>query len=150
MLRLAGLFPPVESAWMLPLLFAIFLINAVCSVSSTILGASMMADVVEHSEAQTGQRSEGIFFAGAFFVQKCCSGFGIFGAALILSSSNFGEGAKPGTVPAVTIDRFTLAFAVAYLLLGFAAAFLYRRFPFGKAEHQARIERLARQMPAEA
>jgi GPH family glycoside/pentoside/hexuronide:cation symporter len=144
LLRLAGLFPPVESPWALPLLFSIFLINATCSVSSTILGASMMADVVEHSEVTTGQRSEGIFFAGAFFIQKCCSGLGIFGASLIMFVAGFPDGARPGTVPAPTIDRLTLLFAAAYLLLGFAAAFLYRRFPFGKAEHQARVERLAK------
>ena len=142
LLRLADLFPQPDSPVMLPLLFAIFAVNATCSVSSTILGASMMADVVEHSEVQTGRRSEGVFFAGGFFVQKCTTGIGIFLSGFILSSVGFPEGAKPGAVAPATIDRLTVVFALLYLALGFAAAFLYRRFPFGRAEHEARIEAL--------
>ncbi len=149
LLRLAGLFPVPGDRLLVPVLFAIFLANTVCSVSSTILGASMMADVVEDSEAQTGRRSEGVFFAGSFFVQKCTSGLGIFGSGLILLAANFPTGAVPGTVPATTLDRLTILFVAMYLGLGFAAALLYRRFPFGKAEHVARVERLAKaEMPA--
>ena len=143
LLRLAGVFPEPGDPRMLPCLFAIFVVNTVCSVSSTILGASMMADVVEHSEAQTGRRSEGVFFAGAFFIQKCTSGLGIFAAGLILYAVGFPAAAEPGSVPPATIDRLTIWFIGLYLGLGFAAAFLYRRFPFGKAEHEARVARLA-------
>ena len=144
-LRLAGLFPPIGSPWLMPVLLAFFTCNACCAVSSTILGASMMADVVEHSEVETGRRSEGVFFAGGFFVQKCTSGLGIFVAGAILALVGFPEAAKPGTVPIETVDRLTLLFAGLYMSLGFAAAFFYRRFPFGKAEHHARVERLAGQ-----
>ena len=143
LLRLVDLFPHPGSPVMLPLLFLIFAVNATCSVSSTILGASMMADVVEHSEVQTGRRSEGVFFAGGFFVQKCTTGIGIFLSGSILSWIGFPEGAKPGTVAPMTIDRLTVIFALLYLALGFSAAFLYRRFPFGRAEHNARIEQLS-------
>jgi GPH family glycoside/pentoside/hexuronide:cation symporter len=143
LLRLAGLFPDPASPVMLPLLLGIFGLNAAAGVSSTMLGASMMADVVEDSEIKTGRRSEGVFFSGAFFVQKCCSGLGIFGASVILHFANFPEAAKPGSVPLDTIDRLTLLFAISYLALGFGAAFLYTRFPFGRAEHVARIAKLA-------
>lgn len=142
LLRIAGLFPPVGSGFTLPVLFAILTVNAACGISSTILGASMMADVVEHSEAQTGRRSEGVFFAGGFFVQKCTTGLGILLAGQIVSLTGFPEAAVPGTVAAATIDRLTVSFALLYLGLGLCAALLYRRFPFGRAEHFARLERL--------
>ena len=142
-LRLSGLFPDPGAPAMLPLLLAIFGINATCGVSATMLGASMMADVVEDSEIKTARRSEGVFFAGAFFVQKCCSGLGIFGAGLILHFAGFPEGARPGTVAPLAIDRLTLFFLLSYLALGFAAAWAYRRFPFGRDEHAARIRKLA-------
>jgi glycoside/pentoside/hexuronide:cation symporter, GPH family len=142
-LRLAGLFPPIGSPWLVPLLLTFYTVNATCVVSSTILGASMMADVVEHSEDETGRRSEGVFFAGAFFVQKCTSGLGIFVAGSILALVGFPEAARPGTVPVDIVDRLTILFATLYVGLGFAAAFFYRCFPFGKAEHLARVERLA-------
>lgn len=144
-LRLAGLFPDPGSPLMLPLLFTIFGVNATCNVSSTILGASMMADVVEHSEVKTGRRSEGVFFAGGFFVQKCTTGVGIFLSGKIITGIGFPEGAQPGTVAAGTIDTLTVIFCALYLGFGFLAALLYSRFPFGKAEHEARIEALASQ-----
>ena len=102
----------------------------------------MMADVVEDSEAQTGRRSEGVFFAGSFFVQKCTSGIGIFAAGLILSLADFPEAAKPGQVSVETIDRLTGIFIAVYLTLGGIAAFMFTRFPFGRAEHEARLARL--------
>lgn len=142
-LRLAGLFPEPGSPLMLPLLFAIFGVNATCNVSSTILGASMMADVVEQSEVTTGRRSEGVFFAGGFFVQKCTTGVGILLSGRIITGIGFPEGAQPGTVPPGTIDMLTIIFCALYIGFGFLAAFLYSRFPFGKAEHEARIEALA-------
>lgn len=143
LLRLAGLFPDPGSPIMLPLLFTIFGVNATCNVSSTILGASMMADVVEHSEVKTGRRSEGVFFAGGFFVQKCTTGVGIFLSGKIITGIGFPEGAQPGTVAGGTIDMLTIIFCALYLGFGAAAALLYSRFPFGKSEHEARIEALA-------
>ena len=142
-LRIANLFPAIGDPLMLPLLLVIFGINTGCGVGATMLGASMMADVVEHSEAETGRRSEGVFFAGFFFVQKCTSGIGIFLAGVLLSVSGFPDAASPGAVPMATLDRLTILFSLSYLLLGVAAAWFYGRFPFGKAEHDARIARMA-------
>lgn len=142
LLRLIGLFPVPGNPAMLPALFGFFVVNTACGVSAYMLGASMMADVVEHSEVSTGRRSEGVFFAGAFFVQKATSGIGIFLAGLILWVARFPEKAVPGQVPVATIDRLTIVFALSYLALGWAAAWFYGRFPFGKAEHEARVGRL--------
>ena len=40
------------------------------------------------------------------------------------------------------IDRLTLTFGVTYLLIAGCAAFVFTRFPFGRAEHEARLARL--------
>ncbi|WP_448660532.1 MFS transporter [Sphingomonas sp. CJ99] len=142
-LRLAGLFPEPGDPMLMPVLFALYFINGATAVSSTILLASMLADVVEHSEADTGRRSEGLFFAGLFFVQKCTSGVGIAVVGAILSVIEFPTGAAPGTVPVAVIDRLSFAFAAIYLSLGLVAALFYRAFPFGRVEHEARLDRLA-------
>ena len=149
-LRLAGLFPgPGESAT-LPLLLAMLVASTATSVTMAILASSMMADVVEDSEAKTNRRSEGVFFAGWLFVQKCTSGVGIFLAGLILSLTGFPADAQPGGVPAETIDRLILVYAGAIGGLALLAAMAFTRFPFGRAEHQARLERLAGHKAAEA
>jgi len=141
-LRLLGVLPSVGEATLLPVLLAFFVVATACNVTAFILGASMMADVVEDSEARTGRRSEGVFFAGSFFVQKCTSGIGIFLAGAILAVAGFPEKAVPGQVPVATIDRLTLTYGIAYLTIAALAAFCFTRFPFGRAEHEARLARL--------
>jgi glycoside/pentoside/hexuronide:cation symporter, GPH family len=139
LLRYLRLLPDMTSTAGLALLFFFFIGATAVGVSGFIIGASMMADVVEDSEARTGIRSEGVFFAGSFFVQKCTSGLGIFVAGLILAFAGFPEAAKPGEVPAEALDRLTLIFAALYLTLACIAAFFFSRFPFGRAEHEARV-----------
>lgn len=143
-LRLAGVLPSPATQALLPVLFAIFAVATALNVSAFILGASMMADVVEDSQARTGRRNEGVFFAGSFFVQKCTSGIGIAGAGLILILASFPKAAKAGTVPVATLDRLTLLFIIVYVVLAICAALLFTRFPFGRLEHDARIARLAK------
>ncbi len=149
-LRLAGAFPEVGSRALLPVLFGCFILSTACNVSAFILGASMMADVVEDSEIRTGRRSEGVFFAGSFFVQKCTSGVGIFAAGSILAIAGFPDKATPGQVPVATIDRLTLIYAVIYVAVACLSAFCFTRFPFGRAEHDARLSRLAQVPDAES
>lgn len=141
MLRFAGLVPPPGQVAQIVLLFGLNIVAIACNVSAFILSASMMADVVEDSEARTGRRSEGVFFAGSFFVQKCTSGIGIAMAGLILGLSQFPVGAKPGTVPEVALDRLTLIYVCIYCTLAVVATILLTRFPFGRAEHEARLAR---------
>ncbi len=143
LLRFMGVLPPPGSAALVMVLFPLFATSTALSVSSFILGASMMADVVEDSQSRTGRRNEGVFFAGSFFVQKCTSGIGIAGAGLILLLAHFPKAAKAGTVPIATLDRLTLLFIIVYALLALIAALLFTRFPFGRAEHDARLIRLA-------
>lgn len=141
-LRLAGLFPANDSALMLPLLMAFIILATAFSVAAMITGASMMADVVEESQQATGRRSEGLFFSGAFFMQKCTSGIGIFATGLILAIAQFPDSAVPGQVAEATLDRLSLTYAICIVLIGLVIAFLYTRFPFGKAEHDARVDAL--------
>ena len=75
------------------------------SVSSFILGASMMADVVEESQARTGRRNEGVFFAGSFFVQKCTSGLGIAVAGAILALAGLQDKIDPATASPGKVDN---------------------------------------------
>jgi GPH family glycoside/pentoside/hexuronide:cation symporter len=126
-LRMLGVFPEVGESTLLPMLFGFF-----------ILGTAS-----KDSEAKTGRRSEGVFFAGSFFVQKCTSGIGIFFAGMILAVAGFPAKATPGTVPVATIDRLTLIYAGLYIALACVSAYFFSRFPFGRVEHEARLARLA-------
>jgi GPH family glycoside/pentoside/hexuronide:cation symporter len=84
-----------------------------------------------------------VFVAGSIFVQKCASGSGIFLAGALLSLAAFPANAKPGAVPEAILDRLTILAILVGLGLSWGAAFLYSRFPFEKADHDARVRRLA-------
>jgi GPH family glycoside/pentoside/hexuronide:cation symporter len=142
MLRFADLLPPPGNARVM-LLYPIFALSTALNVSSFILGASMMADVVEESQARTGRRNEGVFFAGSFFVQKCTSGLGIAVAGAILALAGLQDKIDPTTASTAKVDRLTLSFILIYGTLAMSAAFLFTRFPFGRAEHEARLSGLA-------
>ncbi|MEO5938391.1 MAG: MFS transporter [Sphingomonas sp.] len=124
-------------------LFPLFAIQTALSVSSFILGASMMADVVEESQARTGRRNEGVFFAGSFFVQKCTSGLGIAVAGGILALAGLQDKIGPATASPDKVHNFVLMFILIYGTLALCAAFLFTKFPFGRAEHEARLSGLA-------
>ncbi|MDB5703252.1 MAG: sodium:melibiose symporter [Sphingomonas bacterium] len=124
-------------------LFPLFAIQTALSVCSFILGASMMADVVEESQARTGRRNEGVFFAGSFFVQKCTSGLGIAVAGAILALAGLQDKIDPATVSPAKVHNFVLSFILIYGTLALVAAFLFTKFPFGRAEHEARLAGLA-------
>ena len=98
--RFAGLLPANGEPWLLVWLGISLICATALGVGGAILSASMMADVVEDAEARTGQRTEGLFFAGSFFMQKCVSGLGRVrvgrGAGASRFSSRREAGARSG------------------------------------------------------
>jgi GPH family glycoside/pentoside/hexuronide:cation symporter len=142
-LRLMGLFPEIGSPALLPLFLFLNTTGTAAGIGALMIGASMMSDVVEASEERTDRREEGLFFAGALFMQKTATGFGILIAGQLLALADFPEKAVAGTVPLAAIDRYTLYFIIATLVLSAASAWACLKFPFGEAEHEARLAKLA-------
>lgn len=138
-LHAAGLFPTPGTAPANALLLTLFGLNVVANVTAFILGASMLSDVTEAAERDTGRRSEGVFFAGSFFVQKLVGGLGTFLAGQILALAQFPVAARPGQVPAASIDRLVILFGATVLIFYCLAAFANTRFPFGRADHARRL-----------
>jgi Na+/melibiose symporter-like transporter len=82
-----------------------------------IIQASMLADVVEHSELSTGRREEGLFFAAQTFINQATTGVGTFIAGLALTWIQFPTNAAPGTLPEGIV--FNLGLVVGPSLMGF-------------------------------
>jgi len=142
-LRLSGLFPANDSPLLMPSFLTLMALATAAGVGVMILTASMVADVTEASEATTGKRSEGLFFAGFFFTQKCVTGVGIFLSGALLGAIGFPAEAQPTAVDSVVIVRLMAAYAGLTVVIGLCAAWIFTRFPFGRAEHEARLRQLA-------
>lgn len=134
-----GLFPGLPGKPNVAAMFALIFVSNSFSIILMILSSSMMADVVEASQSETGRRSEGLFFAGYFFMQKCATGIGIFVAGLILSLAAFPANAKPGEVGGDVLGNLALGYALAILIIGTLGLIVMRRFPISRADHEARL-----------
>jgi GPH family glycoside/pentoside/hexuronide:cation symporter len=138
-LRHFGLWWPDGSVPSLTLMFAATFFSNMFSVITSIALSSMVADVVEASQEQTGRRSEGTFAAGAFFASKCSTGLGIFITGFLLSLSGMPNGAKPGQVPADVIDTMAMAYAACVFTFAVVLVLIIRRFPITREGHEARL-----------
>jgi glycoside/pentoside/hexuronide:cation symporter, GPH family len=143
-LRYIGYFPENGSFWLMPALLVSTIIATSLGVCGAILGASMMSDVVEDSQVTTGKRSEGLFFAGSFFMQKCVSGLGLFLSGAILAFVGFPANASPETVTPEILWNLALIFKAALIILSLMSAFIISYFPLGgEKDHEERLARLA-------
>ncbi|HMO75579.1 MAG TPA: MFS transporter [Sphingopyxis sp.] len=136
---LQGVFPGLPGKPSVAAMFAFVFIGNTFSIILMILSSSMMADVVEASQSETGRRSEGLFFAGYFFMQKCATGIGIFAAGLILSFAAFPANAKPGEVGGAVLGNLALGYMLAVLMIGIVGLVVMRKFPISRADHEARL-----------
>ena len=141
-LRLGGIWPQPGSDLSTYLICAFAFSATVFSVMVMISGASMIADIVEDSEVETGRRTEGLFFAGNFFMQKCATGLGIAISGQIIALAGFPDKAIPGAVDPAVIDRMMVIYGVLVVILAIAAAVLFTRFPISRADHEGRLELL--------
>lgn len=142
-LRLIGWFPANGAPSLVPVLFVFAAIGLAMTVGSSILTISMLSDIVEDSELKTGRRSEGLFFAGASFLQKAASGLGLFVSGLMLRLVDFPVHATPGQVDPQIVRNLVLVYLPTLLILYGSAMAIISRFPITREHHQETLRRLA-------
>jgi GPH family glycoside/pentoside/hexuronide:cation symporter len=69
-----------------------------CLMISQVMGASIVADIVDEYELETSERREGVFFAALGFSSKSVSGLGMLIGGVIIDLVGLPTGAEPGTV----------------------------------------------------
>ena len=123
-------------------MFSWVIIANTAAVGMMMLTSSMMADVVEASQQETGRRSEGLFFAGYFFMQKCAVGIGTFAAGLVLTFADFPQNATRGKVDVTVLDGLALYYMTTLLVLGIIGVLILRHFPISRESHNERLRAL--------
>ena len=148
LLRLAGWFPANGDPALIRLLFLFSAITVALFIASTILVASMIADVVEDGQLVTGRRAEGLFFSANSFIQKFTSGIGIYGAGILLGLIAFPENAKPGQVDPAVLRDLVLVYVPLVGILFLAAIGFVSAYRIDRKAHEANLARLAAAGPA--
>jgi len=83
-LRFFDLFPENGSDLLVPVLFAIRVIQGASTVQGNVAYGALVADCIDEDELNTGKRREGVFFASTSFSGKAASGFGAIIAGIAL------------------------------------------------------------------
>jgi glycoside/pentoside/hexuronide:cation symporter, GPH family len=142
-LNYLGFWPEIGSNLSTAIVFAFSFCSNASSVMTMISGQSMVADLVEASEVETGKRAEGVFSAGWFFVQKCGVGLGILLSGLIVHWSGLPVKADPAAVSRNVIENMMLSYVIAIAILAIVGAIIFRRFPINRNDHEERLRQLA-------
>lgn len=141
--RLLGWMPPNGSPQLLAIIFATSVIGVGFGIVAQVTFSSMIADVVEVAELDTGRRSEGLFFASSAFVQKAVSGFGILTAALVIDAVGLSAGADPQKVAPEVVRNLALVYSAAVLGLYAVAVTLIFGYKISRSSHQETLAQLA-------
>ncbi len=114
-LRLLGLLPPNGSDELFTIIISITVFDLALIIATQMLMGSMVADIVEDSQMQTGRRSEGIFFAGISFIRKLSQGAGVLTASAVLSVAGFAQGGGGAGASEESIRALGWGYAISLL-----------------------------------
>ena len=139
-LRLLGFFPDNEAATLVYLLAGIALIQGLGVSIGTVSFGSMVADIVDEQELETGRRQEGIFFAAVSFAGKATSGLGGLVAGVSLDLIDWPQGEAIRTAADVdpeVIVRLGLLFGPGVAVFGFATVWMFSLYRLDRDAHAA-------------
>ncbi len=154
-LRLLGWFPEngdsvVIAGHEMNLVMLILVVMKVIQGASTAQAnvgyGSMMADVCDEHEYQTGRRQEGAFFAAVAFSAKATSGFGAVIAGWALEIIDWPTGADIRTaadVPPETLLNMGLFYGPMIASLGFISVLFYLGYRLTPKRHAQMLVELA-------
>lgn len=144
-LKLTGIWPDTGSNLSSGLAFLFFFVANSGAIVVQISMSSMIAEIVEASQEQTGRRSEGLFYAGNLFIHKCATGVGIMIGGFIISFAGLAERAKPDDVPQPVLDTLALSYISLIAVLAVCMVWRIRKFPISRDDHKRRLARLGPQ-----
>ena len=110
LLRLLGWFPGADSELFMPLMLADRVVTGIFGTGGFILVTSMIADIVEESQAKTGRRSEGLLLSADGVLRNAITGVGVAIPGLLISAVGFPVGAKPADVDPAIVRELVWAY----------------------------------------
>ncbi|MBX9662803.1 MAG: MFS transporter [Novosphingobium sp.] len=142
-LRLADVLPANGTAFIFWFVTTTNIIDIGLIICFQILFASMLADLVEDSELQTGRRSEGVFIAAETFIDKAVRGIGVMAASTILTLAGLPPAAKPADVSPEAIWRMGAYYVPIVLALWLTMIAVIATYRIDRTKHEENLRKLA-------
>lgn len=110
LLRLLEVFPDNHSPWLMPLLLGDRAISGILGTGGYIVVTSMIADIVEDSQAKTGWRSEGLLLSANALLNQAGTAAAAILPGVLLTLVRFPLAAKPGHVDGHILNNLAWLF----------------------------------------
>ena len=140
--RLAGWIPEEGGDAAFWIVSAQSFLQGVLYMTTAVLMNSMLADVVEDVEVDSGRRSEGLLFSADAFFSKAVSGVGVLTAGAVLALVSFPENARLQGVSSDVVWNLGAIFIPLVLAFSVAVLLLLAAFPIDRRRHEANLARL--------
>lgn len=137
LVKIAGLLREEATFWVLTFYNQIHFMTAFGFAALAVLSASMMADVSDRDELDSGVRRQGIFFAAFSFVNKVAHGVGAAIAGFLYDFVGLAKGMTPAEAPPAAGTHMVLATSILILLLVGAGTYCIRHYDLGREQHEA-------------
>lgn len=126
--KLLGVFPEQTSPLFVPLIFGLLFVAGIAAGLAMTSGASMMADVTQEHQFQTGRSQEGFLFSAMAFTGKLAAAVGYLVAGIGLDLIGFPQQAEPSQVTQTEVSRLAMLnlSAMVFGLASVCAYFFYR------------------------
>lgn len=142
--KIFGWFPHHDNPIYVPLLVSLAVIASLGAAAGLVTSGSMMADIADEHELDTGRRQEGIFFGALLFAVKATSGLGQFVAGWGLDLIDFPLRAEPGTVPAATTDALGILYGPGIAIIAVFSVLVLSRYRITTERHAEIVAALTR------
>lgn len=132
-----------------PLAIVLAALAGVGVATAYLIPWSMMPDVIEYDELETGQRREGIFYGFMVFLQKLGLGAGLFLVGLALEWQGFDQNLDIGLQPETALIAIRVMISPIPAVVLICGMVLTAFYPITKAKHDEIRARLAQRQTHE-
>ena len=140
--RLLGWLPPNGTPELYTIILFVTVIDIALIIAYQIIASSMVADIVEQSELETGRRSEGVFFAGISFIRKLSQFSGLFLASIVLSAAAIVPGARAADVSAESVRTLGWGYALVLLSIWSLMLLAVSFYRISREDHERNLQAL--------
>jgi Na+/melibiose symporter-like transporter len=142
-LRLLGFFPENGSGALFYIMLVAGFFEVILFLVFDICWRSMIVDLAERNELETGRRNEGVISSSITFAGKCATAIGTLIAGILLSLIAFPTETAVGDVPPDIVARLGLIYGPVVFLIWMGVILSLSRYRISRSHHEETLRQLA-------